>query len=48
MDEKAVEYMIDIDNEIKIYSCSFNDWDLLEKIVEYDKPIIAQPQVQQN
>ncbi len=41
-DEKAVEYLIDIDIEIiKIASCSFNDWDLLEKVVEYDKPIIA-------
>jgi len=37
-DEKAVEYLIDIDIEvIKIASCSFTDWDLLEKINNYDK-----------
>lgn len=41
-DEKAVEYLIDIDIEvIKIASCSFTDWDLLEKINKYDKEVIA-------
>jgi sialic acid synthase SpsE/mannose-6-phosphate isomerase-like protein (cupin superfamily) len=41
-DEKAVEYLIDVDIEvIKIASCSFTDWDLLEKITKYDKEIIA-------
>ena len=41
-DELAVEYLIDIDIEvIKVASCSFTDWDLLEKISKYKKEIIA-------
>ena len=41
-DEIAVEYIIDVGIEIiKIASCSFNDWDLLEKVSKYDKHIIA-------
>ena len=41
-DEIAVEYIIDVGIEIiKIASCSFNDWDLLEKVSKYDKDIIA-------
>jgi len=41
-DEKSVdlieEYGFDI---IKIASCSFNDWPLLERIAQTDKPVIA-------
>ena len=41
-DEKAVDYLIEIDIEIiKIASCSFNDWDLLERISKCNKRIIA-------
>ncbi len=36
--EKIVEHGFDI---IKIASCSFTDWPLLEKIVDTDLPIIA-------
>jgi sialic acid synthase SpsE len=35
---KVIEHDFDI---IKIASCSFTDWPLLEEIVKYDKPIIA-------
>lgn len=41
-DEKSVETIIEDGFEIiKIASCSFTDWPLLEKIALYDKPIIA-------
>ena len=41
-DEIAVDYIVDIGIEvIKVASCSFNDWDLLERISKYDKDIIA-------
>lgn len=36
--DKIVNYGFDI---IKVASCSFTDWPLLEKIAETDKPIIA-------
>ena len=40
-DEKSVELVIEHDYDIiKVASCSFADWSLLEKIVQYDKPII--------
>ena len=41
-DEKAVDFLNMIDIEImKIASCSFNDWDLLEKISECKQRVIA-------
>ncbi|MCL6588769.1 MAG: N-acetylneuraminate synthase family protein [Firmicutes bacterium] len=41
-DEKSVDLIIEHNyHYIKIASCSFTDWPLLEKIVQYDKPIIA-------
>jgi sialic acid synthase SpsE/mannose-6-phosphate isomerase-like protein (cupin superfamily) len=41
-DENSVQKVIEHDFDIiKIASCSFTDWLLLEKIVEFDKPIIA-------
>ncbi len=41
-DEKSVEKIAEHNYDIiKIGSCSFTDWPLLEKIVQYDKPIIA-------
>ncbi len=41
-DEKAVKYLINLNVEIiKIASCSFNDWNLLEETVKYKKNIIA-------
>jgi len=41
-DEKSVETVIEQNYDIiKIASCSFTDWSLLEKIIQYDKPIIA-------
>lgn len=41
-DAKAVDYQNSLGVEIiKIASCSFNDWDLLEKIATTDKYIIA-------
>ena len=36
--DKIIEFGFDI---IKVASCSFTDWPLLEKIAETDKPIIA-------
>jgi sialic acid synthase SpsE len=36
--QKVIEHDFDI---IKIASCSFTDWPLLEEIVKHDKPIIA-------
>jgi N-acetylneuraminate synthase len=41
-DEKSVD-LIDQQkfNIIKIASCSFTDWPLLERVVRSDKPIIA-------
>ena len=41
-DENSVDKIIDFEFDIiKVASCSFNDWPLLEKIVETEKPIIA-------
>jgi sialic acid synthase SpsE/mannose-6-phosphate isomerase-like protein (cupin superfamily) len=41
-DEISVELVVDHDYDyIKIASCSFTDWPLWEKVVQYDKPIIA-------
>ena len=41
-DENSVAKIVDFDFDIiKIASCSFTDWPLLEKIAETDKPIIA-------
>ena len=41
-DEASVDLIIKHGYDIiKIGSCSFGDWPLLEKIAEYDKPIIA-------
>lgn len=41
-DELSVDLMEDLEYDIiKIASCSFNDWPLLEKIVTFKKPIIA-------
>ena len=41
-DEMAVDTVVDMDFDvIKIASCSFTDWPLLEKIVAQDKPILA-------
>ena len=41
-DEASIDQIIDLDFDfIKIASCSFNDWPLLEKIIKTDKPIIA-------
>ena len=40
-DEKSVDKIINFDFDIiKVASCSFTDWPLLEKIAETDKPII--------
>lgn len=41
-DEKSVDNIIDSGFDIiKVASCSFTDWPLLEKIAETDKPIIT-------
>jgi len=41
-DENSVNLLSELDFEIvKIGSCSFTDWPLLNKVVELDKPIIA-------
>lgn len=41
-DEKSVDKIINFDFDIiKVASCSFTDWPLLERIAETDKPIIA-------
>jgi len=41
-DENSVNKIVDFGfNIIKVGSCSFTDWSLLEKISETDKPIIA-------
>lgn len=41
-DEASVDLVVEHDFDvIKIASCSFTDWPLLEKIVQYDKPVIA-------
>ncbi|BBE30615.1 hypothetical protein OSSY52_07560 [Tepiditoga spiralis] len=41
-DEKSVERVISHNYDIiKIASASFTDWPLLEKITQYDKPVIA-------
>ena len=41
-DEMSVELAERLEVDIlKVASCSFTDWPLLEKIVNYDKPIIA-------
>ncbi len=41
-DENSVDKIIKFDFDIiKVASCSFTDWPLLEKIAETDKPIIA-------
>ena len=41
-DESSVDKIIDFGFDIiKVASCSFTDWPLLEKIAETDKPIIA-------
>ena len=41
-DEPSVDLMEELDYDvIKIASCSFTDWPLLEKIVKTNKPIIA-------
>ena len=41
-DEHAVKYLIDIKIDIlKVASCSFNDWFLLDSIKKYKKRIIA-------
>lgn len=41
-DDNSVDRIIKFDFDvIKVASCSFTDWSLLEKIVETDKPIIA-------
>ena len=41
-DEKAVQFLENSNIEImKIASCSFNDWDLLERVSLCKQPIIA-------
>lgn len=41
-DEISVDHVVKLNFDIiKIASCSFNDWPLLEKIAKTDKPIIA-------
>lgn len=41
-DENSVDKIVDFGFDIiKVASCSFTDWPLLEKIMETDKPIIA-------
>lgn len=41
-DENSVDKIVDFGFDIiKVASCSFTDWPLLEKIAETDKPIIA-------
>lgn len=41
-DENSVDKIVDFGFDIvKVASCSFTDWPLLEKIVDTDKPIIA-------
>ncbi len=41
-DENSVDKIVEFDFDIiKVASCSFTDWPLLEKIVEADKPVIA-------
>jgi len=41
-DENSVDKIVNFDFDvIKVASCSFTDWPLLEKITETDKPIIA-------
>ncbi len=41
-DEVSVDHVMELDfAAIKIASCSFNDWPLLEKIILTDKPMIA-------
>ena len=41
-DEKSVERIVEMGFDyIKIASCSFTDWPLLNKIAEYDLPVIA-------
>ena len=41
-DENSVDKIVDFGFDIiKVASCSFTDWPLLEKIVETDKPVIA-------
>ncbi len=41
-DENSVDKIIDFGFDIiKVASCSFTDWPLLEKIAETDKPVIA-------
>jgi sialic acid synthase SpsE/quercetin dioxygenase-like cupin family protein len=41
-DEPSVDRIVEMNFDIiKIASCSFTDWPLLEKIVQTDKPIIA-------
>lgn len=41
-DEKSVDLMEELNYDIiKIASCSFNDWPLLERVVKSKKPIIA-------
>jgi sialic acid synthase SpsE/mannose-6-phosphate isomerase-like protein (cupin superfamily) len=41
-DEPSVDLMEELNFDIiKIASCSFNDWPLLERVVKSDKPIIA-------
>ena len=41
-DEKSVDKIINFNFDIiKVASCSFTDWPLLEKIAQTDKPIIA-------
>lgn len=41
-DEVSVKKIIDFDFDIiKVASCSFTDWPLMEKIAETDRPIIA-------
>lgn len=41
-DELSVDLMEELDYDIiKIASCSFNDWPLLEKVIKSKKPIIA-------
>jgi len=40
-DEPSVDLIVDLDIDIiKVASCSFTDWPLLEKIVTTDKPVI--------
>ncbi len=41
-DERSVDKIVEFDFDIiKVASCSFTDWPLLDKIAETDKPIIA-------